>query len=93
MRPSSSGTGNRRPLVVRWWIALHSNDLDVSLDRAYWDVANVPQLDYRSSTERNAAFSQLDLRIDKKWFFENWSLMCSWMFKMSSDKWPTLRMP
>ena len=50
-------------------------DLDVSLDRAYWDVANVPQLDYAQlNTGRNAAFSQLDLRIDKKWFFENWSL-------------------
>ena len=50
-------------------------DLDVSLDRAYWDVANVPQLDYAQlNSGRNAAFSQLDLRIDKKWFFENWSL-------------------
>lgn len=50
-------------------------DLDVSLDRAYWDVANVPQLDYAQlNTGRNASFSQLDLRIDKKWFFENWSL-------------------
>lgn len=50
-------------------------DLDVSLDRVYWDVANVPQLDYaRLNAGRNASFSQLDLRIDKKWFFENWSL-------------------
>lgn len=50
-------------------------DLDVSLDRSYWDVANVPQLDYAQlNAGRNAAFSQLDLRIDKKWFFETWSL-------------------
>jgi len=50
-------------------------DLDVSLDRAYWDLNNVPQLDYaRLNANRNAAFSQLDLRIDKKWFFDRWSL-------------------
>ena len=50
-------------------------DLDVSLNRTYWDVANVPQLDYAQlNSGRNAAFSQLDLRIDKKWFFKNWSL-------------------
>jgi len=50
-------------------------DLDVSLDRGYWDVANVPQLDYAQlNAGRNASFSQLDLRIDKKWFFDAWSL-------------------
>ena len=50
-------------------------DLDVSLDRTYWDLNNVPQLDYaRLNANRNAAFSQLDLRIDKKWFFDRWSL-------------------
>ena len=50
-------------------------DLDVSLNREYWDINNVPQLDYAQlNAGRNASFSQLDVRIDKKWFFENWSL-------------------
>ena len=50
-------------------------DLDVSLDRIYWDSNSVPQLDYdQLNSMRNAAFSQLDLRIDKKWFFDRWSL-------------------
>ena len=50
-------------------------DLDVSLDQAYWDANNVAQLDYAQlNSGRNDAFSQLDLRIDKKWFFETWSL-------------------
>ena len=32
-------------------------------------------LDYSLlNTERNGAFHQLDIRIDKKWFFERWSL-------------------
>ena len=48
-----------------------------SHDQAYWDANNVAQLDYaqaRLASGRNDAFSQLDLRIDKKWFFETWSL-------------------
>ena len=50
-------------------------DLEVSLDRTYWDSRNVPQLDYAAlNSLRNGGFSQLDLRIDKKWFFETWSL-------------------
>lgn len=50
-------------------------DEDVSMDREYWDSQGVPQLDYASlNALRNNAFSQLDMRIDKKWFFENWSL-------------------
>ena len=50
-------------------------DIDVSMDQTYWDSQGIPQLDYALlNSGRNAAFSQLDLRIDKKWFFENWSL-------------------
>jgi len=50
-------------------------DLDVSMDRAYWDSQGVPQFDYAAlNTLRNQSFSQLDLRIDKKWFFDSWSL-------------------
>ena len=45
-------------------------------------VKGTPQLDYAAlNSGRNAAFSQLDLRIDKKWFFENWSLDVLWTFK------------
>ena len=50
-------------------------DLGVSMDRAYWDSQNVPQLDYAAlNSLRNAAFAQVDLRVDKKWFFDTWSL-------------------
>lgn len=50
-------------------------DIDVSMDQAYWNSQGTPQLDYAAlNSGRNASFSQLDLRIDKKWFFENWSL-------------------
>jgi hypothetical protein len=50
-------------------------DIDVSMDQAYWNSQGTPQLDYAAlNAGRNAAFSQLDMRIDKKWFFENWSL-------------------
>jgi hypothetical protein len=28
----------------------------------------------RLNTERNGAFYQLDIRVDRKWFFERWSL-------------------
>ena len=50
-------------------------DVDVSMDRDYWDTQNVPLLDYTNlNGARNASFSQLDMRIDKKWFFDNWSL-------------------
>ena len=50
-------------------------DLEVSMDREYWDSQNVPQLDYAAlNSLRNAAFGQVDLRVDKKWFFDTWSL-------------------
>ena len=50
-------------------------DLEVSMDREYWDSQNVPQLDYAAlNSLRNTAFGQVDLRIDKKWFFDTWSL-------------------
>lgn len=50
-------------------------DEEVSMDREFWDAQSVPQLDFAQlNAGRNAAFSQLDLRIDKKWFFDAWSL-------------------
>jgi len=40
-----------------------------------WNFYGRPLLDYSLlNTERNGAFHQLDIRIDKKWFFERWSL-------------------
>lgn len=46
-----------------------------SLSIASWDVYGRPLPDYsRLNTGRNGAFHQLDLRIDKKWFFPAWSL-------------------
>ena len=40
-----------------------------------WDFYGRPLLDYSLlNSERNGAFHQLDIRIDKKWFFERWSL-------------------
>ena len=40
-----------------------------------WGFYGRPLLDYsRLNTERNGAFHQLDIRLDKKWFFERWSL-------------------
>ena len=40
-----------------------------------WDVRNSGVLDYsRINGERLPAFHQLDLRLDKKYFFKNWNL-------------------
>lgn len=41
-----------------------------------WDVKNQPYLDYsKFNSERGKAFHQLDIRIDKSYFFKKWSLM------------------
>lgn len=46
-----------------------------SLAAETWNFYGRPLLDYSLlNTERNGAFHQLDIRIDKKWFFERWSL-------------------
>ena len=46
-----------------------------SLSVESWDFYGRPLLDYGLlNTERNAPFHQLDIRIDKKWFFDRWSL-------------------
>lgn len=40
-----------------------------------WNVTRTGLLDYdRLNQERIQAFHQLDIRVDKKWFFEKWSL-------------------
>ena len=41
-----------------------------------WDVTGQGYLDYtRYNTERLSAFNQLDLRVDKQFYFKKWSLM------------------
>jgi hypothetical protein len=43
--------------------------------RANWDIRGVGILDYdRLNEERNSAVHQLDVRLDKRWFFTKWSL-------------------
>ena len=66
-------------LGVRWaysgGLPYTPYDLGVSMDRDYWDVSGSGQLNYDLlNTGRNASFSQLDLRIDKRWYFDRWSL-------------------
>ncbi|MFO7615729.1 MAG: TonB-dependent receptor [Bacteroidales bacterium] len=51
-------------------------DLATSSIKAAWDVAGGPLLDYSQlNSLRLAPFHQLDLRVDKRFFFESWSLM------------------
>lgn len=50
----------------------YSDDSSLVLN---WDVNNMGLLDYsRLNSERAGAFSQIDLRVDKKWFYEKWNL-------------------
>lgn len=51
-------------------------DLVKSSIRPAWDVQNAPYLDYgRFNTLRYGNFHQLDMRVDKKYFFDKWSLI------------------
>ncbi|MDT8400638.1 MAG: TonB-dependent receptor [Bacteroidales bacterium] len=51
-------------------------DLEKSSDRLAWDVRGRGYLDYSLfNTERLKAFHQLDIRIDKSFFFDRWTLM------------------
>ncbi len=51
-------------------------DLEKSSIRDAWDVQGMPYLDYsRFNRERLQAFHQLDLRVDKQFFLDRWSLM------------------
>jgi len=51
-------------------------DLEKSSFRTAWDIQNRGYLDYNNfNSLRLKAFHQLDLRIDKQYFFDNWSLM------------------
>ena len=49
-------------------------DLAVSSLREVWDIRGVGVPDYnRVNSERLRSYHQLDVRIDKKWFFNKWS--------------------
>ncbi len=51
-------------------------DTDKSSLKAAWDLQGEGYLDYtKFNTERLKSFHQLDLRIDKQYFFSGWSLM------------------
>jgi len=50
-------------------------NMEVSALKLAWDSQGRAFLDYNKlNTERLNAFHQLDLRIDKDWYFKNWSL-------------------
>ncbi|MFO8055631.1 MAG: TonB-dependent receptor, partial [Bacteroidales bacterium] len=51
-------------------------DMDRSAVKQAWDIRGDGVLDYdRLNEKRLDGFQQLDLRIDKAWFFNKWSLM------------------
>ncbi len=51
-------------------------NLDITAEKAYWDTKGLPYIDYtRLNSERFEAFHQLDVRVDKKYFFPKWSFM------------------
>ncbi|QTN38452.1 TonB-dependent receptor [Cryomorphaceae bacterium] len=50
-------------------------DLETTALKDVWDVTGQGVPDYdQINTLRNGNFNQLDVRIDKKWFFETWNL-------------------
>jgi hypothetical protein len=51
-------------------------DIERSSLKEAWDLQGQGYLDYsRFNTERLKAFHQLDVRVDKQYFFNRWSLM------------------
>ncbi|MFB6317831.1 TonB-dependent receptor domain-containing protein [Saccharicrinis sp. FJH54] len=51
-------------------------DLEKSALREAWDANGQPYFDYsRLNEKRFSPFHQLDLRVDKKYFYDKWSLM------------------
>jgi len=51
-------------------------DLARSAIKTAWDAQGIGYLDYsKFNTVRLAAFHQLDLRVDKAWYYNKWSLM------------------
>ncbi|MDD3875910.1 MAG: TonB-dependent receptor [Bacteroidales bacterium] len=51
-------------------------DMELSSNKLAWDLQRMGYLDYDNfNSKRLSPFHQLDLRIDKKYFFNKWSLM------------------
>lgn len=51
-------------------------DMEASSVKAVWDTRGGPVLDYsRYNEERFKPFHQLDIRIDRRWYFQSWSFM------------------
>lgn len=51
-------------------------DMEKSSERPAWDVQNAPYLDYDEfNTLRYGNFQQLDIRVDKQYYFNKWSLI------------------
>jgi len=51
-------------------------DLTLSANKQAWDTQGKPFLDYTSlNSERLKVFHQLDVRLDRRFFFRKWSLM------------------
>lgn len=51
-------------------------DLETSANIAAWNANGQPYFDYSQlNAERFSAFHQLDIRVDKNFFFDKWSLM------------------
>ena len=49
--------------------------VEQSLLISNWETFNAPLVEYDLlNTQRNGAFHQVDLRLDRKWFFDTWSL-------------------
>jgi len=51
-------------------------DLERSAIKTAWDAQGIGYLDYsKFNKERLGAFHQLDIRVDKSWYYNKWSLM------------------
>jgi len=50
--------------------------MEKSAIKTAWDAQGIGYLDYsKFNKERLKAFHQLDLRVDKSWYYNKWSLM------------------
>ena len=51
------------------------DNVDASMQRFYWDQFGFAQTNWELvNTKRISIYHQLDIRIDKKWFFKKWTL-------------------
>ena len=61
--------------VVRGGAPFSPFDIELSSLQSVWDARGRGVIDYsRLNTERLKPYTQLDVRIDKKWFFKKWNL-------------------